>query len=295
MPLALDLTSTLVMGWIFPVATTERATSPRVTFAMRFESMEEPLTSRARAAPAMARTSTRVTAPHIQMRFFFLDAATTIPPGLRSPLFSRSIGIPARAGWTFGFTPGAPNGSVAKNNFPGTGAGNGAYDSQQFFRKPCSALATYSGRCFARSQPTSCVRYLTMFGIAWGVGSLLVLVGLGEGFRSGQHKNMSKLGNDIMMMFNGTIPTLPNQHTALRPYQLTTGDEEALRKLPELRAVTVELGRSDLYQVSPYNNGTNRVIGVEPNYSAVSTCPYCRVAFSAMEMFRSAAGLRCWD
>ena len=25
--------------------------------------------------------------------------------------------------------------------------------------------------------------FLTMFGIAWGVGSLLVLVGLGEGFR----------------------------------------------------------------------------------------------------------------
>ena len=28
--------------------------------------------------------------------------------------------------------------------------------------------------------------FLTMFGIAWGVGSLLLLVGLGEGFRSGQ-------------------------------------------------------------------------------------------------------------
>jgi putative ABC transport system permease protein len=26
--------------------------------------------------------------------------------------------------------------------------------------------------------------FLTMFGIAWGVGSLLLLVGLGEGFRT---------------------------------------------------------------------------------------------------------------
>jgi putative ABC transport system permease protein len=26
--------------------------------------------------------------------------------------------------------------------------------------------------------------FLTMFGIAWGVGSLLLLVGLGEGFRA---------------------------------------------------------------------------------------------------------------
>jgi len=29
---------------------------------------------------------------------------------------------------------------------------------------------------------------LTMFGIAWGVASLLLLVGLGEGFRSGSAK-----------------------------------------------------------------------------------------------------------
>ena len=29
---------------------------------------------------------------------------------------------------------------------------------------------------------------LTMFGIAWGVGSLLLLVGLGEGFRAGTKK-----------------------------------------------------------------------------------------------------------
>ena len=72
---------------------------------------------------------------------------------------------------------------------------------------------------------------LTMFGIAWGVGSLLVLVGLGEGFRSGQHKQLSTLGNDIIMMFNGTIPAVANQHTGMRPYQLTSGDEAALKLL----------------------------------------------------------------
>ena len=42
--------------------------------------------------------------------------------------------------------------------------------------------------------------FLTMFGIAWGVGSLLVLVGLGEGFRSGQRSNLSKFGNDVVMV-----------------------------------------------------------------------------------------------
>jgi putative ABC transport system permease protein len=115
--------------------------------------------------------------------------------------------------------------------------------------------------------------FLTMFGIAWGVGSLLVLVGLGEGFRSGQHRNLAKLGNDLVMMWNGTIPAVANQHTGMRPYQLTLADAEAVRQLPELRAATVELSRSDLYEVSQFSNTSSRVIGVWPNYSQVRFIP----------------------
>jgi len=121
--------------------------------------------------------------------------------------------------------------------------------------------------------------FLTMFGIAWGVGSLLVLVGLGEGFRSGQHRQMSTLGNDIIMMFNGTIPAVANQHTGMRPYELTLGDEAALRLLPQLRAVTIELGRSDLYEVSQWSNTSSRVFGVEPNYSTVKFIPMAQGRF----------------
>lgn len=115
--------------------------------------------------------------------------------------------------------------------------------------------------------------FLTMFGIAWGVGSLLVLVGLGEGFRSGQHRQLATLGNDLVMMWNGTIPAVANQHTGMRPYQLTMGDAAAVRELPELRAVTVELGRSDLYEVSQWANTSSHVIGVEPNYPVVRFIP----------------------
>jgi putative ABC transport system permease protein len=116
--------------------------------------------------------------------------------------------------------------------------------------------------------------FLTMFGIAWGVGSLLVLVGLGEGFRSGQHRQMSTLGNDIIMMFDGTIPAVANQHTGMRPYELTLGDEAALQRLPGLRATTVELSRGDLYEVSEWSNTSSRVVGVEPNYAAVKLLPF---------------------
>ncbi|MGO9775444.1 MAG: ABC transporter permease [Terracidiphilus sp.] len=115
--------------------------------------------------------------------------------------------------------------------------------------------------------------FLTMFGIAWGVGSLLVLVGLGEGFRSGQHKQLSTFGNDVIMMWNGTIPALPNQHTGMRPYQMTLRDEAAMRTLPQLRAVTAVLGRGDLYEVSAWSNTSGSVTGVEPNYAEIRFLP----------------------
>jgi putative ABC transport system permease protein len=115
--------------------------------------------------------------------------------------------------------------------------------------------------------------FLTMFGIAWGVGSLLVLVGLGEGFRSGQHRQLSKIGNDLVMMWNGTIPAVANQHTGMRPYQLTMRDANRMAAMPQFRAVTVELSRFDLYEVSQWSNTSNRVVGVLPNYADVRYIP----------------------
>ena len=115
--------------------------------------------------------------------------------------------------------------------------------------------------------------FLTMFGIAWGVGSLLVLVGLGEGFRSGQHRQLSTFGNDVVLMSDGTIPAVANQHTGMRPYQFTLGDEVALRALPELRQVTATLNRSDLYEVSAWSNASGLVFGVEPNFASMRFVP----------------------
>lgn len=135
------------------------------------------------------------------------------------------------------------------------------------------------GQVFRAMMANKLRTFLTMFGIAWGVGSLLVLVGLGEGFRSGQHRQLSTLGNDLVMMWNGTIPAIANQHTGMRPYQLTPSDENAMRALPELRAVTAFLQRSDLYQVSAYANASGQVIGVEPNYAAIRFVPLAEGRF----------------
>jgi putative ABC transport system permease protein len=135
------------------------------------------------------------------------------------------------------------------------------------------------GQVFRAIMANKLRSFLTMFGIAWGVGSLLVLVGLGEGFRSGNHRQMANLGNDVVFMSNGTIPALANQHTGMRPYQLTLGDIAALRAAPEIRAVTANLSRSDLYEVSAWANSSGTVLGAEPNFSAIRFVPIAEGRF----------------
>src|SRR3981081_4468698 len=63
--------------------------------------------------------------------------------------------------------------------------------------------------------------FLTMFGIAWGVGSLLLLVGLGEGFRSGQERQLANLGQNIMFMFPGRIPAVEGSTQSGQTYYFT--------------------------------------------------------------------------
>ncbi len=135
------------------------------------------------------------------------------------------------------------------------------------------------GQVFRAIMANKLRSFLTMFGIAWGVGSLLVLVGLGEGFRSGQHKQLATFGNDVVMMWSATIPALPNQHTGMRPYKLTNEDEAALRALPELRSITAILSRWDLYEVSAWANTSGPVLGVEPNFAQVRTMPLAEGRF----------------
>jgi putative ABC transport system permease protein len=135
------------------------------------------------------------------------------------------------------------------------------------------------GQVFRAIAANKLRSFLTMFGIAWGVGSLLVLVGLGEGFRSGQHRQLATFGNDVILMWDATIPALANQHTGMRPYQFTLGDEAAIRALPQVRAATAILNRNDLYEVSAWANTSGQVMGVEPNFSSVRFVPIAEGRF----------------
>jgi putative ABC transport system permease protein len=116
--------------------------------------------------------------------------------------------------------------------------------------------------------------FLTMFGIAWGVGSLLLLVGLGEGFRSGQERNMAELGQDIMFVFPGRIPAVAGSFQSGQTYYLNYGDYFAIRDQAKfLRAVSPVLEREDIRAVSDYGSTNGQVFGVAPEYSKIRNTP----------------------
>ena len=116
--------------------------------------------------------------------------------------------------------------------------------------------------------------FLTMFGIAWGVGSMLLLIGFGEGFRSGQRRQMASLGNNVIMMWGGNIPAVPSQHTGMRPYKLTLADEAAVRaEASMVKNITAMLESSTIKQVSDVASSGGEVTGVEPNYSSIRFLP----------------------
>jgi putative ABC transport system permease protein len=122
--------------------------------------------------------------------------------------------------------------------------------------------------------------FLTMFGIAWGVGSMLLLISVGEGFRSGQHRELATLGNDLIMMWGGNIPAVPNQHTGMRPYSLTVGDVTAIRtEAPEVRDATAFIDRNDIKEQSLYETAGGQVVGVEPNYDGIRFLPLAQGRF----------------
>jgi len=116
--------------------------------------------------------------------------------------------------------------------------------------------------------------FLTMFGIAWGVGSLLLLVGLGEGFRSGQEKELATLGQNIMFMFPGRIPAVQGSTQSGQTYYFTYQDYFAIRNAAKfVGALSPVLNREDIRAVSDYVSTNGQVFGVAPDYNQIRNVP----------------------
>src|SRR3979411_1787498 len=71
--------------------------------------------------------------------------------------------------------------------------------------------------------------FLTMFGIAWGVGSLLLLAGVGEGFRNGNRRPLETFCKNLIFFFAGRGPSLEGSFVSMKWFNLTYDDYLAIR------------------------------------------------------------------
>src|SRR5512146_933928 len=116
--------------------------------------------------------------------------------------------------------------------------------------------------------------FLTMFGIAWGVGSLLLLVGLGEGFRTGQSRQLATLGENVMFIFSGRAPAVQGSFTGMRQYYLNDQDYfDIKRECPDVAYAAPVIQRGDIRTVSDFNSTGGVVMGVMPEFYRIRYLP----------------------
>ncbi|HXW90440.1 MAG TPA: ABC transporter permease [Terriglobales bacterium] len=116
--------------------------------------------------------------------------------------------------------------------------------------------------------------FLTMFGIAWGLGSLLLLVGLGEGFRSGQRKQFNELGENVMFIWGGRAPAVNGSFTSMRQYYLSFQDyEDIVAQCPDVQLAVPVIQRSDVRAVSDFYQSSGQMLGVLPNFNRIRYTP----------------------
>ena len=108
--------------------------------------------------------------------------------------------------------------------------------------------------------------FLTMFGIVWGIASVIILVGLGRGFSSDQHERMKSLGKDLVIIWGGRTSMQAGGRAAGREIQLTIDDARLIRNECYLvKDVSPELRRT-VPEVSSFNQANRGVSGIWPSY-----------------------------
>jgi putative ABC transport system permease protein len=113
--------------------------------------------------------------------------------------------------------------------------------------------------------------FLTMFGIVWGITSVILLVGLGIGFNTDQKQRLRSIGTDIAIFFGGKTGAQAGGYAAGRDIRLTIDDAIAIQQQATLvKTVSPELRRT-VSEVSRWNSASRAVRGVWPQYQRFRT------------------------
>jgi len=113
--------------------------------------------------------------------------------------------------------------------------------------------------------------FLTMFGILWGIVSIVVLSAVGEGFRRGNDHVLREFGRNMAVVFPGRTSLSSGGERAGRLVLLTADDARLLeRRSPLIRVLSPEIERY-LGIKSAYNAASANVAGIEPPYQEIRT------------------------
>ena len=108
--------------------------------------------------------------------------------------------------------------------------------------------------------------FLTMFGIVWGISSVILLVGLGRGFSADQKRRMQTLGKDLVIVWGGRTSSQVGGLAAGREIALTIEDARLIRdECYLIKNVSPEMRRT-IPEVSQFNSASRGVAGIWPSY-----------------------------
>ena len=105
-----------------------------------------------------------------------------------------------------------------------------------------------------------------MFGLIWGIASVIILVGLGRGFVVDQKKHMESLGKDLVIVWGGRTSSQVGGRAAGREIRLNVDDADLIRdECYLIKNVSPELRRT-IPEVSQFNLANRGIVGMWPSY-----------------------------
>jgi len=111
---------------------------------------------------------------------------------------------------------------------------------------------------------------LTMFGIAWGIVSIVLMVAAGEGLRVGQAKQAETLGKDIMIVFHGRTSLQAGGQRAGRQVHWVDSDVPFVQEQsPDCQYAIPELEQNNVRSHTAYNAAAFLVTGSYPPFGEI--------------------------
>ena len=125
--------------------------------------------------------------------------------------------------------------------------------------------------------------FLTMFGIAWGIVSITLMLAAGEGLRIGQRRNMETFGKDIMIVNAGRTSLQAGGLRAGRRLFWEAEDPAFIQQeAVDCACVVPELGNGAPVR-SATNSATLTVTGSHPPFAEIRSIPVGEGRFYSWE------------